>query len=136
MENVYYSLIFGLKGNEWGVCDEESSKEFLGHTKKFQSEVQEAMKLMSPGQELFKLDIDEQSKFSNSANENEKLQYYEKKFEQWLQTINNLLNDDSDSRKEPLDAGPDVELDYWRGRMQKITNWSEQLKSKDFQTVK
>jgi hypothetical protein len=36
MENVYYPLIFNLDDKEWGVCDEESKKEYLGHTKKFQ----------------------------------------------------------------------------------------------------
>lgn len=32
--------------------------------------------------------------------------------------------------------GPKTELTYWRTRMQDITNWSEQLKSKDFNMVK
>lgn len=49
MENVYYPLIFSLEDREWGVSDEESRKEFMSYTKKFQQEVQEAMKLMSPG---------------------------------------------------------------------------------------
>ena len=96
----------------------------------------EAIKLMSPGQELFRLDPEDLAKFQNNANDVEKIAFFEKKFHQWLQTIGNLLNDDSEQRKEPIDAGPDVELDFWRNRMQKITNWSEQLKSKDFQLVK
>ena len=83
------------------------------------------MKLMSPGQELFKLDPEDVARFNNSANDQEKIPFFEKKFSQWLQTIGNLLADDSDQRREPPDPGPDVELDYWRSRMQKITNWSE-----------
>ena len=50
MENLYYPMIHSLEGKDWGECDEENKKEFLGYTKKFQQEVQEAMKLMSPGQ--------------------------------------------------------------------------------------
>lgn len=49
MENVYFPLIDNLDDREWGVCDDESKKEFKQHTTKFQQEVQEAMKLMSPG---------------------------------------------------------------------------------------
>ena len=39
MENVYYPMIFSLDDKEWKECDEESKREFLGHTKKFQQEV-------------------------------------------------------------------------------------------------
>jgi len=28
-----------------------------------------------------------------------------------------MLNDDTDQRREPPDAGPDMELDFWRTRM-------------------
>jgi dynein heavy chain, axonemal len=66
----------------------------------------------------------------------EKLHYFERKFSNWLQIISNKLNDESEGKKESSDAGPKVELDYWRVRMQKITNWCEQLKNKDFQSVK
>ena len=75
------------------------------------------MKLMSPGQELFKLDGDDVARFTNSANDAEKIPFFERKFQQWIQTINNLLNDDTDQRREPPDAGPDVELEFWRTRM-------------------
>ena len=42
------------------------------------------------------------------------------------------MNEVSETKKEPADAGPKVELDYWRVRMQKITKWCEQLKNRDF----
>jgi len=34
-----------------------------------------------------------------------------------------MLNDDSDQKKEQPDAGPKVELEYWKSRMQKITGF-------------
>jgi len=47
-----------------------------------------------------------------------------------------MLESESDVKKDKKDEGPRTELEYWRTRMQKITNWSEQLKTKDFQMVK
>ena len=75
------------------------------------------MKLMSPNQELFKLDPEDAARFNNSANDAEKIPFFERKFQYWLGQINGFLNDDSDQRKEPADAGPDMELEYWRTRM-------------------
>jgi len=46
------------------------------------------------------------------------------------------LNDEKEEKKENFDAGPLVEINYWRTRMQKITTWCEQLKGKDFNMVK
>lgn len=86
---------------------------------------------------MFQLDQEEFNKFNQGqGNENEKQQYLEKKFGTWLTTITTLLNDDNDSKKELPDAGPRVELEYWKGRMQKITSLFEQLKSNDFRFVK
>ena len=76
--------------------------------------------------DIFQLDEAELQKFSSStAQEPERIQYYERKFSNWISTINNLLNDDSDLKKESPEAGPKVELEYWRYRMQKITGWCE-----------
>jgi len=49
-----------------------------------------------------------------------------------------LLNDDTDVKQTGanVDHGPKTELTHWRNRMQRITNWSEQLKSADFMKVK
>jgi hypothetical protein len=80
---------------------------------------------MAPGQELFQLDADDHAKLNQQGQEMEKLHYFERKFSTWLQIISNKLNDESEGKKESSDAGPKVELDYWRVRMQKITNWCE-----------
>ena len=62
MEYIYSPLIETMKSEEWGVCEEEAKKEFINHTNKFTKEVNEAIDLMSPGQELFKLEPDEYQK--------------------------------------------------------------------------
>ena len=56
--------------------------------------VHEAIGLMSPGQELFKLDPEEISRFNTSANESEKIAYFERKFTEWIRTITTLLVED------------------------------------------
>jgi dynein heavy chain len=46
-------------------------------------------------------------------------------FSDWLNVINEKLNDDNESKKDGPDDGPKKELEYWRSRMQKITSWCE-----------
>lgn len=58
------------------------------------------------------------------------------KFNEWINKIFQMLQSEADVKKDKKDEGPHTELEYWRTRMQKITNWSEQLKTKDFQAVK
>jgi len=46
------------------------------------------------------------------------MSFYERKFSQWINTIQNKLADDSNSKnRDPPDAGPEVELNYWKTRM-------------------
>jgi len=52
---------------------------------------------MNPDKEMFKLDPEELAKYnSSSSNEQEKIQYFEKKFAEWINRINSFLNDDQD----------------------------------------
>ena len=105
-------------------------------TEKFSQELKDSVLSMTSEQDIFTLDQEKMAKFSSSAQDSEKMQYFEAKFSQWISQINNLLNDDTDSKdtkdskKELNDApGPKVELEYWKTRMQKITGWCEQLRS-------
>jgi dynein heavy chain, axonemal len=136
IQYTYEPMIKNMSASDWGQCEEEIREEYLSYVRKFASEVQDSIQSMAPGQELFQLDPEEQQRLNVQGQDIEKLHFFERKFSQWLTIISNLLNDDSDTKKEPADAGPKVELEYWRVRMQKITNWCEQLKNKDFQTVK
>jgi dynein heavy chain len=63
MEYIYAPFIENLKDEDWGVSEEEARREFLSHTSKFAEEVHEAIGLMSPGQELFKLETEEMARF-------------------------------------------------------------------------
>lgn len=46
------------KNSFWGVSEEEQIFEFQQHSSKFSAEVKEAINLMSPGTEQFKLDYE------------------------------------------------------------------------------
>lgn len=137
MEMIYEPMLNQLKKEEWGDSDPEVITEFLNGSEKFKKEVSEAIKLMSPGEELFQIDEEELKRISNLS-PNERIQYYENKFESWLKNIQVLLSSEREAKSDNNDPGPGpkTELEYWRTRMQEITNWSEQLKSKDFNMVK
>lgn len=97
MEYVYNpaidKLCEPLDRDFWGKCNDESRIEFLSITSKFTKEVSEAIDLMTPGQELFKLDPEELAKYET---ESAKIEYYNRKFSQWIDKIKKMLNDDSE----------------------------------------
>jgi len=68
MEYIYRPAIDNLTKDDWDKCEEESKLEFLAHTKKFGNEVEEAIKLMTPGTDLFKLDPERMNMISSSGN--------------------------------------------------------------------
>ena len=76
-------------------------------------------------------------KSSNARAPNqEMINDFEKIFGEWSEKVEKCLEEEVDGvRKEDKDAGPRQELDYWRNRMRKLTCISEQLRSKNCQTV-
>jgi len=61
---------------------------------------------------------------------------FERIFNQWSDKIEATLADaDTDTSSKDKDAGPRVELEYWKQRMRKLTTVSEQLRSKNCRTV-
>ena len=135
IENVYDPLINSENNNDWGQVEEEARKEFTNYIEKFKKEVGEALKLMEPGKEHFEIKQEEFTKIMN-MNESERIQKFEEKFDLWIKAIESFLNSEVKQKNEGIDPGPKTELEFWRERMQTITNWSEQLKSKDFNIVK
>ena len=64
IEYIYDPLINGEK-YDWGLTDNDSKKEFVAQTDKFKREVHEALKLMEPGQEHFKIRPEENERLKN-----------------------------------------------------------------------
>lgn len=85
IEYIYDPLINGEK-HDWGLTDTDSKKEFVLQTDKFKREVHEALKLMEPGQEHFKIKSEELQKLQTMT-ESERIQRFEEKFDDWIKTI-------------------------------------------------
>ena len=60
---------------------------------------------------------------------------FETIFAQWSEKIEAALEETENERKEDKEAGPRIEIEYWRQRMRKLTGISEQLRSKNCRTV-
>lgn len=74
IEYIYDPLISGDK-HDWGLCDQESKKEFTVFTERFKKEVTEALKLMEPGQEHFKIKSEELQRLQGMT-ESERIQRF------------------------------------------------------------
>jgi dynein heavy chain len=60
---------------------------------------------------------------------------FERIFNDWSEKIEAALEETESERKEDKEAGPRIEIEYWRQRMRKLTGISEQLRSKNCRTV-
>jgi hypothetical protein len=75
MEYIYDPLLNSDKSQDWGESDVDSKKEFLSLSEKFKKEVTEALKLMEPGKEHFKINSEELSKYM-TLSESERIQKF------------------------------------------------------------
>ena len=64
----------------------------------------------------------------------ELVQYYEEILESWCDDIESFLNS-KQSNVDNADAGPMTELEWWKQRMQHLSNVIEQLKAKEMKSV-
>ena len=64
MEYIYDPLLNSDKNQDWGETDNDSKKEFVILSEKFKKEVAEALKLMEPGKEHFKINSEELNRYS------------------------------------------------------------------------
>jgi len=106
MKKVYVPFLNQLNDDEWGN-EKEAKDGFLAQSNTFTKEVSEAKKLISPGQEQFKLEPEELARFKNSDNSGETTTFFEKKFQEWISKINNSLSDEGDKEKNDAESGPE-----------------------------
>ena len=98
IEYIYDPLINEDK-HDWGLTDGESKKDFMAQTDKFKREVHEALKLMEPGQEHFKIKPEELTRLQ-SMTESERIQRFEEKFDEWIKTIERFLSTEPEPKNE------------------------------------
>ena len=136
INNVYKPMLDKMDPEEWKLCEEDQQKEFKQTFDKFAKELMEA-------QESFKSNIvlDQLSDRQKSAiregrtSEIALILEYADIFESWQGKIKGFIDETNAERRYNKDDGPVKELDYWKQRMRKLTQVSEQLSSKNCRAV-
>lgn len=139
VNNVYKPLVDQLEPDDWDQCEDEQKKEFLHVFDKFANELREALRSLMTSITLDKYDEKYENEAKNVHNAKiinpDMIASFEKIFNDWSDKIEVTLEETEAERKDEKEAGPRVELDYWKQRMRKLTGISEQLHSKNCRTV-
>lgn len=64
MTHTYHPMFHSMSSTDWGQCETEIKDEFLAFVSKFTTEVSDSIQSMTPGQELFQLDADDQGRLN------------------------------------------------------------------------
>jgi dynein heavy chain len=124
--------------DNWGKVDDEQKNDFVSEIGSFINNINEALNSFASGLELRspdpKLYRSLEIKSHRTALPIESVDHFESLLSEWCNQIETYLN--SPTRKShDDDIGPRGELEYWRGRMQKLTSIMEQLKRQDCKQV-
>ena len=124
--------------DNWGKVDDEQKNDFVSEIGSFINNINEALNSFASGLELRspdpKLYRSLEIKSHRTSLPIESVDHFESLLSEWCNQIESYLN--SSSRKSnDDDIGPRGELEYWRGRMQKLTSIMEQLKRQDCKQV-
>ncbi|CAD7960877.1 unnamed protein product [Amoebophrya sp. A25] len=137
----------------FGNCDAEHRLEFCTGFGKFTAELTDAIKSLSGGIELKKLDSEFQidprvTTYHDIVKEHpEIVTHFEQLLEEWCRQIERYLEETLEATDGALlgsgqkvdhagdGLGPRSEVEYWRFRMQKITSITEHLKSRECKNV-
>jgi dynein heavy chain len=140
--DIFRPLVSHPAGLDWAACDGDQAGEFKSSFERFTTELSEGIKSLSGGIDLPSpepTDVDLRSMSYNDIAKDcpDLVQKYEELLETWCRQIEQYLEDQTleGQQREPNDAGPRTELDFWRGRLQKITSITEQLRTKERKMV-
>lgn len=129
------------KRGEWGKAPKSAVSDFSEECGRFTAHISEALRSMASGIELAKpdkrYDVESTTKpLAQRAKEDaDMLLHFEVLLEGWCSQIEKYLEDRDPAAAAPTDAGPMHILEYWRGRMQRLTSITEQLKTKEIKAV-
>ena len=125
--------------DNWGKVDIEKRSDFISEMGLFITNVNEALTSFASGLELrapdAKLYKAVEVKSNRTALPTEAADHFETLLDEWCNQIERYLELPVQSTSESEDVGPRGELEYWRGRMQKLTSITEQLKRPDCKNV-
>jgi len=136
INNVFKPMLDKMNPEEWKMCETEQQKDFKQTFDKFAKELMEA-------QESFRSNIvlepltDQMRKNLRDGKVMGPTEIMELAsiFDKWQDKINAYIEDANQERRFDKDDGPVKELDYWKQRMRKLTQVSEQLSNKNCRAV-
>ncbi|CAM9375389.1 unnamed protein product, partial [Choristocarpus tenellus] len=136
MRALYRPALASQEARLWGKAPADNVHEFMVGLDIFVENLQETINNLDGGLELRK--PEEQHEHpgpwtGGAATDPEVVSRYMGLLEEWCLKIQAYLDDSSSIEK--VDSGPDTELEYWRRRTQRLTNVTEQLKTKGCKTV-
>lgn len=125
--------------DNWGKVDDEQKNDFIGEIGSFINNINEALDSFASGIELRSPDPKiiraVEIKAHRTALPADAVDHFEQLLNEWCNQIDKYLNMSVQSRSDSDDVGPRGELEHWRGRMQKLTSITEQLKRPDCKQV-
>jgi len=125
--------------DNWGKVDDEQKNDFISEIGSFITNLNEALNSFASGLDLRSPDPKiiraVEVKAHRTALPTEAVDHFESLLNEWCNQIERYLNQPSEGSSESDDIGPRGELEYWRGRMQKLTSITEQLKRPDCKQV-
>jgi dynein heavy chain len=123
--------------DNWGKVDEEQKSDFISEIGSFITNINEALTSFASGLELRvpdpKLYRVLEVKSHRTALPTEAVEHFEVLLNEWCNQIERYLDQKNNNFDD--DVGPRGELEYWRGKMQKLTSITEQLKRPDCKQV-
>ena len=127
------------QSKEWEKASKKKRDEFIGEVERFRSDIGDTLKSIVGGVKLRKADkkYDADVRGKDAIKEDAAaIKHYEEVLGDWCDTIEQYLEEkQTESNSGGADAGPLTEVEYWRRRMQRLTNITEQLKTKDCKNV-
>eukprot|EP01035_Chromulina_nebulosa_P017188 gene17188-22707_t len=119
----------------WGEATNEQKTEFIQSLDNFSKGLQGNIKSLNSGFEL-KCSEDRIETLGNAAASDPILVTKATNIlNEWCLKIEKYLDDSDRHHWEDPDAGPDTELEYWKGRMHRLISITEQLKTKSVRSV-
>lgn len=124
--------------DNWGKVDDEQREDFISEIGSFITNINEALtsfkdglELSAPKEQFYRI-LD--AKSHRTSLPAEAVDHFESLLNEWCNKIEQYL-DKPTQTSDSDDVGPRGELEYWRGRMQKLTSITEQLKRPDCKQV-
>lgn len=125
--------------DNWGKVDDEQRGDFIVEMSSFITNINEALTSFASGLELRspepRIMKTIEMKLHRTSVSLEAIEHFESLLSEWCGQIERYLEPPSQSLQEGEDVGPRGELENWRGRMQKLTSITEQLKRPDCKQV-